>query len=272
MMVAGRAVWCLLPLLLGTCTITYQATIGDGRVSLYTGRPINGSDSRGSCVVGDRAYPSETAIPRDHPCHYCICYQSQVTCYWKQCAAAPRNCAVLHFENVCNPSLYMCDIPEKTRHVPKRRFGDRINTLRRLRLVREVPSTSSLQLPIDEPFPVKFDEDFVARVERSLRPRRSVDGSHHHQEHPHHHHHDKSCTILGVKYNLGEVIGVASDVCMECRCAAGKMYCSPKCCFLPSPFLLTPEHHQTFARRQPDPPSPHPLSYVRNQYEEGQFL
>lgn len=36
------------------------------------------SSRRGSCYVDGRYYPSETAIPRDHPCHYCICYQSQV--------------------------------------------------------------------------------------------------------------------------------------------------------------------------------------------------
>nr|XP_053652162.1 uncharacterized protein LOC128702138 isoform X3 [Cherax quadricarinatus] len=96
-------------LLLLACTaVTYQATIGDGRVSLYTGRPVNGSDGRGSCKVDGVSYPSETAIPRDHPCHYCICYQGQITCYWKQCAAAPRDCAIMHFDNVCNPSLYMC--------------------------------------------------------------------------------------------------------------------------------------------------------------------
>nr|XP_053652163.1 uncharacterized protein LOC128702138 isoform X4 [Cherax quadricarinatus] len=70
--------------------------------------PTLGSDGRGSCKVDGVSYPSETAIPRDHPCHYCICYQGQITCYWKQCAAAPRDCAIMHFDNVCNPSLYMC--------------------------------------------------------------------------------------------------------------------------------------------------------------------
>ncbi|CAG0893645.1 unnamed protein product [Cyprideis torosa] len=45
---------------------------------------------------------------------------------------------------------------------------------------------------------------------------------------------DTSCSILGVQYNLGETIGVASNVCLECRCAAGSLYCSPKCCFNPA--------------------------------------
>ncbi|XP_042210250.1 uncharacterized protein LOC121858080 [Homarus americanus] len=266
---AGEALRCVVLLAL-CCAGTYQARIGDERVSLHTGRPINASVTQGSCTLDGLTYPSETAIPRDHPCHYCICYQSQVTCYWKQCAAAPRNCAIMHFENVCNPSLYMCKIPEKARPEPKRRYGDRINSLRRRRLIREAtPTSSSLRLPVDEPFPAKFDEAFVARVERSVRMRRALDGS---SAHHHHHHHDKSCTILGVKYNLGEVIGVASDVCMECRCAAGKMFCSPRCCFLPSPFQLSLNHQEALTSRQPGPARPHPLSYVRNQYEEDQVL
>ena len=33
---------------------------------------------RGSCAVDGESYKSETAVPRDHPCHYCICYQGQV--------------------------------------------------------------------------------------------------------------------------------------------------------------------------------------------------
>lgn len=268
-------------ILLVICSITYQATIGDGRVSLYTGRPINGTSGRGSCLVDGRSYPSETAIPRDHPCHYCICYQGQVTCYWKQCAAAPRDCAVMHFENVCNPSLYMCKIPEKAVRVPKRVFGDRIKGLRRRRLIRAaepfspVPSSSSaqpsLRLPVPEPFPVTIDEALVARVVRAVgRARRAIDDHHHHHNDPHHH--DKSCTILGVVYYLGEVIGVASDVCMECRCAAGKMFCSPRCCFLPSPLAISPSRQHALSSRQPDAPKPHPLSYVRNQYEESPYL
>ncbi|KAK8725203.1 hypothetical protein OTU49_010754 [Cherax quadricarinatus] len=255
-------------LLLLACTaVTYQATIGDGRVSLYTGRPVNGSDGRGSCKVDGVSYPSETAIPRDHPCHYCICYQGQITCYWKQCAAAPRDCAIMHFDNVCNPSLYMCKIPEKALEEPRRKYGDRINSVRRRRLIRQATPTSSL-LPVSEPFPVQLDDKFVARVVSGERERRALDGSHHH----HHHHQDKSCTILGVKYNLGEVIGVASDVCMECRCAAGKMFCSPRCCFLPSPLHLSLNHQQALASRGPLPARPHPLSYVRNQYEEEDVL
>ncbi|CAL4131468.1 unnamed protein product [Meganyctiphanes norvegica] len=252
-------------------SITIAATIGDGNVSLYTGRPIDRNSNRGACLVDGREYPSDTAIPRAHPCHYCICYQGQVTCYWKQCSVAPHNCAVLHFEHTCNPSLYMCSIPEKTKKEPVREFGARLNTLRRRRLIREVPSTSSMRLPVDEPFPVKFDSEFVGRLESHLRTRRAVNGSSHHNHGVKFHQTpDKSCTILGVKYNLGEVIGVATDVCMECRCAAGNMYCSPKCCFQHSPFKLEQEDHDFFSKSRKDidddPPKPHPLHQVRNQY------
>ena len=39
---------------------------------------LTAGSSRGSCDVEGRVYPSETAVPRDHPCHYCICFQGQV--------------------------------------------------------------------------------------------------------------------------------------------------------------------------------------------------
>lgn len=326
--VAGSSRWAGLlqvTVLLATYTFTQQATIGDGRISLYTGRPINGSlssPSPGSCEVDGNYYPSETAIPRDHPCHYCICYRSQVTCYWKQCAAAPLDCAVMHFENVCNPSLYMCNIPEKARPQPIRKYGDRISSLRRRRQPRSPAFSSSSSLrsppspPFDEPFPVELDEKFLSRALREARwlershskadpgehqdedevedeigggreddsrrkreignplYRKAGDHDHHH-DHPHDDNHnndnhihvpkDKSCTILGVRYNLGEVIGVASDVCMECRCAAGKMFCSPRCCFLPSPLSLTIALLQDLAGNPPPPARPHPLHYIRNQ-------
>ncbi|XP_045136409.1 LOW QUALITY PROTEIN: uncharacterized protein LOC123519304 [Portunus trituberculatus] len=280
----GRVTLPLL-VLLGTCAPSQQATIGDGRVSLYTGRPINGSlysPSPGSCEVDELHYPSETAIPRDHPCHYCICYRSQITCYWKHCAAPPRNCAVMLFENVCNPSLYMCKIPETARPQPIRRFGDRIFSLRRRRRLRRSPSSSSTSSsalvplpPFNEPFPVTLDDAFLTRVYRDApltewageeghRGRREIGNPHYHKA-PNHIPLDKSCTILGVKYNLGEVIGVASDMCMECRCAAGRMFCSPRCCFLPSPLTLTLAHLDILTSAAPPPPRPHPLHYIRNQ-------
>lgn len=282
--VVGRAGLPLL-VLLATCSTSQQATIGDGRVSLYTGRPINGSlssPSPGSCEVDGVHYPSETSIPRDHPCHYCICYRSQITCYWKQCAAAPRNCAVMHFENVCNPSLYVCKIPEKARPQPVRKYGDRIFSLRRRRRLRRSSSSSSYSLPpFNEPFPVEFNDEFLTRVlreasaediekgdievpARGLRRTKREIGSPHYRK-ANHIPLDKSCTILGVKYNLGEVIGVASSVCMECRCAAGKMFCSPRCCFLPSPLSLTIAHLNSLTSAGSPPPRPHPLHYIRNQ-------
>ncbi|KAF2346941.1 hypothetical protein FHG87_022304 [Trinorchestia longiramus] len=61
-----------------------------------------------ACEVEGRMYPSETAVPRDHPCHYCICFQGQVSCYWKSCGPAPEGCSVMYFERTCNPSLYKC--------------------------------------------------------------------------------------------------------------------------------------------------------------------
>ncbi|KAK7077501.1 hypothetical protein SK128_010427, partial [Halocaridina rubra] len=94
-------------------------------------------------------------------------------------------------------------IPEKAKGQPKRVFGDRINTLRRRRLIRAVRPSASFRFPINEPFPVKFDAEFLARIEKPLRVPRAINGS---DLHAHHHTHDKSCMVLGVKYNLGEVI------------------------------------------------------------------
>ena len=64
--------------------------------------------STGSCVVDGRTYSSETSVPRDHPCHYCICYGGKIDCFWKQCAHIPEGCEVMAFADTCNPSLYIC--------------------------------------------------------------------------------------------------------------------------------------------------------------------
>lgn len=39
------------------------------------------------------------------------------------------------------------------------------------------------------------------------------------------------CRILGVPYKTGDLVGVASHSCLECRCARNELYCSPRCCF-----------------------------------------
>ncbi|CAG0921412.1 unnamed protein product [Notodromas monacha] len=97
------------------------------------------------------------------------------------------------------------------------------------RSVNQDSSPSGLSLPgISEPFPVdlmSFDflENLVSspssalstRVKRSLNATQYI---------------DRGCDILGIRYEVGEVIGVASDLCMECRCAAQALFCSPKCC------------------------------------------
>lgn len=64
--------------------------------------------STGSCVVDGRTYSSETSVPRDHPCHYCICYGGKIDCFWKQCAHIPDGCQVMAFQDTCSSSLYVC--------------------------------------------------------------------------------------------------------------------------------------------------------------------
>ncbi|XP_043233270.1 uncharacterized protein LOC122387267 [Amphibalanus amphitrite] len=107
-----------------------------------------------------------------------------------------------------------------------------------------------------------FDAEAVRRLEeqwsaRQHRRRRALLPGDENHVHDHGAEPTKSCSILGVKYELGEVIGVASDNCLECRCAAQAMFCSPKCCF----FALEERLLREGRRSSPDqePPRPHPL-------------
>ncbi|XP_037087133.1 uncharacterized protein LOC119107700 [Pollicipes pollicipes] len=122
-----------------------------------------------------------------------------------------------------------------------------------------------------------FDAAAVRRLEAewsSRRRRRSLlpgDENHvhdHHHEHEHEHEHAveqhaKTCSIMGVRYELGEVIGVASDNCLECRCAAQAMFCSPKCCFFALEERLLREGRQASADERL--PRPHPLQALLRQ-------
>lgn len=94
-------------------------------------------------------------------------------------------------------------------------FGLRMkHKMRFSRSVADITSVLDSMLPhsIQEEFPLKFDHDFVVRlVEKQIRSRRSISGSagdnHHHQHHHDHHEEDRGCTILGIHYDLGEVVG-----------------------------------------------------------------
>jgi len=128
----------------------------------------------------------------------------------------------------------------------------------------------------EEPFPVRFDDEFVARlVQPRARQKRAILGSSvDNHDHHHDHHHDdepidNDCTILGVKYQLGQVVGVASDQCQECRCAAQSLWCSPKCCFKPAPFEIVPHLMTVFeeTRNQPSETAvqKNPLHYIQSE-------
>lgn len=76
-----------------------------------------------------------------------------------------------------------------------------------------------------------------------------------------------TCDILGVEYKVGELVGVASDPCMECRCALDSLYCSPKCCFQPAETL----QDASKASRSDDvnwyPVLSNPLKHLRTEFE-----
>jgi len=251
--------------------IASAAILGDGTRSLYTGSPINEiAGGRGSCTVDGRTYASETSIPRSHPCHYCICFRGAISCYWKTCSAAPEGCSIMFFEDKCNPSLYKCTVPKMTMAEPV--FGARISPLKR-RFGRSVDeSPMGMPLPVREPFPVDLtDPSFLTHLSRSKRAIGLMDKGTSVFWQPK----DKSCTILGVKYGLGDVIGVATDPCMECRCAAGDLFCSPRCCFNPAPLAvnrLQIIQHEEALKRQGHSVPPHPLYNIRNQQPRANRL
>lgn len=316
----------------------HSATIGDGQTSLISGRAV---DYRlGSCNIDGRNYASETSVPRDHPCHYCICFAGKIECYWKQCGNIPDGCQVMAFEETCNPSLYVCTIDERARDEPLATRTDRktvpvaqdpavsiptpITTLSRapvdvitepadyllppplplalqnrpslqrgrskgnvIRQVDSYPSQFGLRMrqkmrfrrdvstqlrntlpfSIEEPFPLQFDRDFVVQLDRQIRSRRSINAS---AAHNHHQPVDRGCTILGVRYHLGDVVGIATDVCQECRCAAQSLYCSPKCCFKAAAFQINEQvirsYEDTPAVNPNDPAVQHPLHFVQSEF------
>lgn len=87
------------------------------------------------------------------------------------------------------------------------------NKMRFSRSLVDVTSVLETMLPhnIQEEFTLNFDQEFVVRlVERQIRAKRSIsnlaDSNHHHHHHDHHEE-DRGCTILGIHYQLGEVIG-----------------------------------------------------------------
>lgn len=85
-------------------------------------------------------------------------------------------------------------------------FGLRMK--QKMRFKRSIIPAESRVLPhnIDEPFPV----DFQSIVESHVRSKRAINASGSDNHHHHHHHHeeeDRGCSILGVRYELGEVVG-----------------------------------------------------------------
>jgi hypothetical protein len=95
------------------------------------------------------------------------------------------------------------------------------NKMRFSRSLADVTSILDTMLPhsIQEEFPLNFDHEIVTRfIERQIRSKRSINsltGDNHHHHHHHDHQEDRGCTILGIHYQLGEVIG-------ELRCGSSR--------------------------------------------------
>ncbi|XP_022250551.1 kielin/chordin-like protein isoform X1 [Limulus polyphemus] len=187
------------------------------KMDQQTSLPYNmASNIDHACYLEGNRYESGHSIPRSHPCHYCSCVRGYIDCYWQKCPPSPVGCIELNYDGVCNPSLYLCPIPDHNQTFPMK-------------------------------YTLKRDGQKYKTEEEQNAP---------------------DCVILSVPYRRGETIGVASNSCLECRCANGSMFCSPKCCFQPT----GPEENSFLVsrsgRRSWVPVVEHPLAYLREYFKQ----
>lgn len=60
------------------------------------------------CIVDGVAYRAGERIPRESPCHICLCHLGRAECSWMACPVAPEGCYIFHGKGYCNPTLYVC--------------------------------------------------------------------------------------------------------------------------------------------------------------------
>ncbi|GFU57723.1 uncharacterized protein TNCV_3638741 [Trichonephila clavipes] len=137
------------------------------------------------CIVDGKPYRNGERIPRHHVCHICLCHEGRAECSWMDCPPPPEGCVEYTVPNYCNPTLYLCPIPEELRVAGNKK------SLRRLRRASDMLATN-------------------------LEFRDRITGD---------------CSVLGVPYRTGDLMGIATKFCLECRCGQQNMFCSPKCCF-----------------------------------------
>ncbi|KAF8791180.1 uncharacterized protein LOC129959638 [Argiope bruennichi] len=164
------------------------------------------------CIVDGRPYRNGERIPRDHVCHICLCHQGRVECSWMNCPPPPEGCTEFTVPNYCNPTLYICSIPENLRES------------RTSRLVRRASDTAASGL------------DFSNQSAGD-------------------------CTVLGVPYRTGDLMGIATKFCLECRCGRQNMFCSPRCCFKHASLHENVSDREA-AVRGPVTPDKHPLYHL----------
>ncbi|XP_042898421.1 uncharacterized protein [Parasteatoda tepidariorum] len=166
------------------------------------------------CIIDGRPFRSGERIPRNHVCHICLCHLGKAECSWMNCPPPPEGCTEFSVSNYCNPTLYICSIPEHLKHTRERRSAENFSS-----------------------HPDKL-------LKQSNKRKRSLG----------------DCNVLGVPYKTGDLMGVASSFCMECRCGKQNMFCSPRCCFQYADFNenTTLREQQQYFR-----PQPHPLHYLK---------
>ncbi|KAG8201456.1 hypothetical protein JTE90_024326 [Oedothorax gibbosus] len=156
------------------------------------------------CIVEGKPYRNGDRIPRDNPCHVCMCHLGRATCYWMKCPPAPEGCIEYANEKYCNPALYVCDIPEHLVGYRHQSSADSFGS-----------GSGSLQ---------NSEDNNVT-------------------------HTSGDCNILGVPYKTGDLMGIATSFCLECRCAERKLYCSPRCCFNYAKYHMSPIEKMVAAQR-----------------------
>ncbi|RWS14661.1 filaggrin-like protein [Dinothrombium tinctorium] len=70
------------------------------------------------------------------------------------------------------------------------------------------------------------------------------------------------CVIRGISYFTGEIIGVATSNCLECRCAKNSMYCTPLCCYEHTTSVEEEAEKKYRFQQEKRPLDPNPLAHI----------
>ncbi|XP_076311376.1 kielin/chordin-like protein [Tachypleus tridentatus] len=188
-----------------------------------------------ACYLEGNRHESGHSIPRSHPCHYCSCVRGYIDCYWQKFPPSPIGCIELNYDGVCNPSLYLCPIPEHNQTFPVkytlRRDGQKYKTEEEPNEMKNQDFlwffifTSALLhpsicVPVTSINSKKRNStiqyDFQNSKENSERKGNLIED-------------EKPCLFDGTPFVHGQHIP-RSDPCETCRCDFGNVFCWKNSC------------------------------------------